>query len=201
MSFVIKIIDYMKSLNYQIDEGSEIYNIAYVEGVDKNGTCNIDLIDQWNDRRIVIQVVDGTALMVGNWAATTEPGRHYTDRPMNPKGAARIQFGQYKAWSVGIHGNSFPHEALIQVGPIAVCRDLNKDGFRTGDRIDTGLFGVNQHSTNGKPPNIGAWSAGCLVGQSLSDHHDFMAIIKSDIRFKKNSKYLFQTTIIDGSKL
>ncbi|MFB2894553.1 hypothetical protein ACE1CI_16710 [Aerosakkonemataceae cyanobacterium BLCC-F50] len=137
----------MKSLDYQVDEGANKYNIVYVEGVDANGKANSDAIDLWNDRRLVIQVIDGKALIIGNWAATTEPGRHYTNRPMNPKGAARVQFGQYKAWSVGRHGNSFPHEALIQVGLVAVCRDLNKDGFRRGDRIGTGLFGINQHST------------------------------------------------------
>lgn len=201
MNFVTKIIDLMKSLNYQVDEGGDKYNLVYVEGVDANGEINSDAIDLWNDRRLLIQVVDGKALIIGNWSATTEPGRHYTNRPMNPKGAARVQFGQYKAWSVGRHGGSFPHESLIQVGSVAVCRDLNKDGFRTGDRVDNGLFGINQHSTNGKPFNIGAWSAGCLVGQSLQGHRNFMAIVKTDIRYKENPKYIFRTTILDGSKL
>lgn len=201
MNLVAKIIDLMKLLNYQVDEGIDKYNIVYVEGIDEFGNENSDAIDLWNDRRLLIQVVDGKPLIVGNWAATTEPGRHYTNRPMNSKGAARVAFGQYKAWSVGIHGNSFPHESLIQVGPIAVCRDLNKDGIRIGDRIETGLFGINQHSTSGNPPSVGAWSAGCLVGQKLAEHRKFMAILKTDIRYKENSKYVFRTAILDGSKL
>jgi hypothetical protein len=201
MSFINKIIDYMKGNNYQVDEGPDLFNIVYIEGANADGTPNADRINEWNDRRIIFQIEDGKALILGNWAATSEPGKPYTDRPMNPKGAARIQFGQYRAWSVGMHGNSFPHESLLQVAPVTVCRDFNRDGFRTGDKLDTGLFGINQHSTNGNPDLVGKWSAGCLVGRSLSDHRIFMQLVKSDRRFCKNSNYVFRTTIIDATKL
>lgn len=201
MSLISKVINYMKDNNYQIDEGLDIYNIVYVEGVDKEGRLNSDAIDQWNDRRMLFQVEGSQVLVIGNWPATTEPGKPYTFNPMNVKGAARIQFGQYKAWMVGVHGNSFPHESLIQVAPVTVCRDLNKDGYRTGDKLDTGLFGINQHSTSGSPKEIGYWSAGCFVGRSLSEHRIFMNLLKSDRRYRENPQYVFRTTIIDGSKL
>ncbi|MFN8642654.1 MAG: hypothetical protein U0802_13755 [Candidatus Binatia bacterium] len=58
---------------------------------------------------------------------------------MDPEGAARIAFGQYKAWTVGLHhpGQPGEHEALVQVGTIAY-RDLSQDFSRNGDRTNVG---------------------------------------------------------------
>ena len=42
-------------------------------------------------------------VILGKWLATTEPGAYYTEHPVNPAGAARIEFGQYQAWRVGMH--------------------------------------------------------------------------------------------------
>ena len=100
---------------------------------------------------------------------------------MNPKGAARIAFNQYKAWSVGTHRASSPqgHEALVQTAPVAVYRDLNKDFKRPGDRVDTGLFGINQHWGYDAPMgDLGTTSAGCLVGRTKNGHRQFMALVK-----------------------
>jgi hypothetical protein len=123
---------------------------------------------------------------------------------MNPKGAARIKFGQYKAWRVGIHygGGSEPHEALVQEAPITVHRDFNKDLFRTGDKLDTGLFDINQHWGYDMPRNnISFASAGCLVGRTREGHRQFMKLIKQDKRYQLNKNYLFVTTIIPGDEL
>lgn len=192
----------MQKKGYQIATGNDEYNIVYVEGMNGDGTLNSDLPNQFNDRRMVIEFVDGKPKLVGNWEATTEPGYHYTNRPMNPKGAARIAFGQYKAWRVGIHGNSEPHEALVQVAPIKVHRDANKDMRRTGDKTDEGIFGINQHWGYDCPhTNIGLASAGCLVGRTRSGHREFMKLIKQDIRYRLDNNYLFMTTIIAGDDL
>jgi len=48
---------------------------------------------------------------------------------------------------------------------------------------------------------VGRASAGCLVGQSVSGHQEFMAYLKSDRRYKINNAYRFCTTIIPGDKL
>lgn len=197
--FVSRIVRKMIDLNYKVFTEDEL-NIVYIEGANLDGSVNTDLPNLWNDLRTVIQIKDSTPRFLGCWRATTEPGSRYTQRPMNPKGAARIAFNQYKAWSVGIHGNSEPHEALVQVAPVTVHRDLNKDYFRTGDRTDTGLFGINQH-WGGDANTVGSWSAGCLVGQSRLGHREFMRTIKGDSRYKANTSYVFWTTILDGSKL
>lgn len=140
-----RIIKYLQVMNYQIFQGPRQYNIVYIEGMDSDGTVNSDAPNYFNDRRMVIQILEGIPYIIGNWEGTTEPGYYYTYYPMNEKGAARIKFGQYKAWQVGLHGNYDTHEALVQVAPITVHRDFNQDLMRTGDKLDTGLFAINQH--------------------------------------------------------
>jgi hypothetical protein len=134
----------MERKRYRVDRGPGEVNIVYVEGMNPDGSPNADEANKWNDLRLLIRFEGGEPRIIGEWAATTEPGRYWTENPMNPLGAARIEFGQYKAWQVGIHNES--HEALVQTGgPLTVCRDLNKDGQRTGDTRQTGEFGINQH--------------------------------------------------------
>lgn len=199
--FASKIIQYMLTNKYFVSIEDRL-NIIYVEGCNADGTTNNDAPNQFNDRRIVIQIINSKPTIVGNWEATTEPGYHYTNHPMNPKGAARIAFGQYKAWRVGTHGNSEPHEALVQVAPIKVHRDANKDTMRTGDVTEEGLFAINQHWGYDYPrTNIGLASAGCLVGRTRAGHREFMRLIKQDRRYQLNNNYLFLTTVIAGDKL
>ncbi|MBE9208222.1 peptidoglycan-binding protein [Nostoc sp. LEGE 06077] len=197
-----KIVKYMLAQNYQVFTAPKEYNIVYVEGIDGDWNLNSDTPNAFNDRRIVIEVVNGTPKIVDHWQATTEPGRYYTVNPMNPGGAARIKFGQYKAWAVGLHGNAERHEALVQVAPITVHRDFNKDFQRTGDKLDTGLFYVNQHWGYDAPSNdIKNASAGCLVGRLRQGHKEFMSIIKQDRRYVANNDYVFYTTVIPGDDL
>ncbi|MBD6617043.1 peptidoglycan-binding protein [Komarekiella sp. 'clone 1'] len=197
-----KIIKYMQAKNYQVFTNLREYNIVYIEGINEDWSLNSDPPNQFNDRRIVIEVVDGIPKIVNHWQATTEPGRYYTLNPMNSGGAARIKFGQYKAWAVGSHGNADRHQALVQVAPITVHRDFNKDFQRTGDKLDTGLFLVNQHWGYDAPANdIKNASAGCLVGRRREGHREFMAIIKQDRRYVSNNDYVFYTTVIPGDDL
>ncbi|MFB2895219.1 hypothetical protein ACE1CI_20110 [Aerosakkonemataceae cyanobacterium BLCC-F50] len=200
MDLAQRIIKYMTDKDYRISTEPGQVNIVYIEGVNPDGTINADRLDEWNDLRIVITFQFGNPVIVGKYIATTEPGRKYTMQPMNRNGAARIQFGQYKAWRVGTHGGSQPHEALVQVTPVSVCRDLNKDGVRTGDKVHTGLFGINQH-WGYDMKNVGAASAGCLVGQSRESHRQFMGWVKADPRYRTDRNYIFRTTIIAGDKL
>ncbi|MEL6438538.1 MAG: peptidoglycan-binding domain-containing protein [Cyanobacteria bacterium J06621_8] len=201
------IIKYSKLMDYYISLKSQEFNIVYIEGMDPNFKLNSDAPDEFNDLRLVIEFDQGKPKIIGKWEATTEPGRHYTNNPISSyarrHGAARIEFGQYKAWQVGIHGNAEPHEALVQRGNITVCRDLNKDMIRTGDRRDTNNnFAINQHyGYDFHRKSISIASAGCLVGRTRQGHRDFMAMIKQDRRYQRNKNYLFYTTIIPGDDL
>jgi putative chitinase len=182
---------------YQVDRGPGEVNIVYVEGMNPDGTPNADEANKWNDLRLLIKFEGREPKIVGKWAATTEPGRYWTQNPMSALGAARVEFGQYKAWQVGMHRNN--HEALVQTGgQVTVCRDLNKDGQRTSDTRQTGEFGINQHWGYDLPQQEKA-SAGCLVGQSVDGHQKFMALVKSDPRYQANRKYVFAAAILPES--
>ncbi len=196
-----RICKYMQTKGYKLSSGDNEYNLIYVEGMNADGTLNQDAPNQFNDRRLVIEFVNGAPVIVGSWEATTEPGSKYTYHPMNPKGAARIKFGQYKAWQVGLHGSD-QHEALVQTAAITVFRDFNQDFQRAGDSTDSGLFGVNQHWGYDLPRNdVQGASAGCLVGRTKDGHREFMKLIKQDRRYLANRNYTFITTVILGSDL
>jgi len=186
----LNIINYMKSLGMRVHP---THNIVYLEGCDPDTyELNDDKLDEWNDVRMVISE-DGEIKM--SCFATTEPGAYYTFHPMNPGGAARIQLGvQFKdAWTFGDHHGQ---DALVQCGTITVCRDFNQDGYRTGDKLDTGdNFGVDQHTTINDPNTIGKWSAGCLVGRHESTHSKFMKLCRES-GLKK-----FDTVVFDASEL
>lgn len=195
-----RIIAYAKSKNYRLFTGADEVNIIYVEGADENGTPNADIANVWNDRRLVICWVSDRPVIVLNATATTEPGSYFTQNPMNPLGAARIQFGQYQAWRMGWHKPG--HESLIQAGAITVCRDFNEDGLRVGDYLNTGYFGVNQHHGNDSPVHdIGRWSAGCLVGRQKEAHRKFLALCKKDPKYRQDEAYLFFTAVLPGDAL
>lgn len=195
-----RIIRKMLKHNMWISRGEKLYNIVYVEGVDADGTPNSDETDIWNDRRMLIAIPELSPKIIGNWLATTEPGAHFINQPMNPGGAFRIAFGQYRAWRFGRHGKT-QYPALEQAGPVSGHRDINKDGRRTGDPFVTGSdFGINQHH-GWDLKRVGRGSAGCLVGQSIEGHQDFMHMLSSDRRQKVNSQYLWHTTVLAGDDL
>lgn len=204
MKFLKRVVMYMNFKKHFIALGPDVCNIAYIEGVNIDGSPNNDKMDFWNDRRVVFCInKKGAPQLLMNASATTEPGRYYTNKPMNPKGAARIAFGQYKSWCDGLHNGNQP--ALVQRDNIRVHRDFDKDGKRTNrDLIEIGRnFGMNQHSTfpGGSPENVGRYSAGCLVGQNFGTHLDFMALVRKDFRSINNRGYLFTSSIISGTEL
>lgn len=204
MRLAKRIAHYMQTQGYWIARSPRMCNIVYVEGMNANGTTNADLENQWNDRRIVFRIAPNSRpQMLVNDQATTEPGTHYIWNPLNPNGAARIAFGQYKAWAVGLHRGVQP--ALVQREKLKLHRDLNKDGFRNAsDPIDIGkTFGVNQHSTKpgAAPEFVDSYSAGCLVGRRWAWHLSFLNIVKQDVRYRQNQGYLFISTIISADDL
>lgn len=202
--FASRIVRYLAAVGWWFCRVPGFHNIVYVEGVNEDGSVNADTFDQFNDRRMVVTVQDGQPTLLHNVLATTEPSRLFTDDPPDPNGVARIAFGPYKAWHVGIHhpGKPSAHEALIQAANVSVFRDKNRDHIRPGDALFTGLFGINQHSGFNAPVGaIGRASAGCLVARTTQDHRDFMALVKTDERYRMNSGYKFLTTVINGDEL
>lgn len=199
-----RILRYMLKKGHWIARAPDMFNIVYVEGLDGDGKPNPDRLNEWNDRRMVIRIAPGgKPEMRVNDQATTEPGKYYTERPLQRLGAARIAFGQYKAWVDGLHKGTQP--ALVQRGRIRLHRDLNRDGFRSAsDPIDIGTgFGINQHATSPRydPAFVDRYSAGCLVGRRYRWHMHFLHIVRQDTRYIMNKGYLFISTIINGDDL
>jgi hypothetical protein len=198
----MRICKYMQENGFWIGRAAGFLNIVYIEGADKDGAVNKDTFNEWNDRRIVFFINPlGKPEILSNDIATTEPGKKFTDTPMNVGGAARIAFGQYKAWSMGFHQGKKLHPALVQVGNVRVFRDKNKDTKRTGDAVDIGSnFGVNQHMAF-NAAIVGGWSAGCLVGQDKASHLLFLKNLKNDPRFRQVASYKFMSVVIAGDDL
>jgi hypothetical protein len=199
-----RIVRAMQTNGHWIGRHPDCVNIVYVEGIDPDGTANIDAPNVFNDLRMVLRINRaGNPEIVDAWEATSEPGRFFTVvKKEDPRGAARIAFGQYKAWSVGTHmlGRPSAHEALVQTAPIEVFRDLNEDFERTGDQVFKGLFGINQHWGFDLPKSdIGRASAGCLVGRTKAGHRAFMALCKVDPRYTANNSYRFMTAVMPAA--
>jgi hypothetical protein len=184
-----KILNYCKRQGYPIKN----FNIIYIEGLDIDGRLNTDEPNQFNDVRCIFN----SERCIDIWDATCEPGSLYTHQPMNAAGAFRIAFGYHKnGWEIGWHGNSDPHEALVQVGEVKGYRDYNRDMIRSGDAEVVGCFGINQHWGYDLPwDDIDAASAGCLVGRTRGGHRQFMDYCKdSGLR-------LFSTIVLPGNEI
>ena len=201
--WIDRVIAYMRKKNYFICRHPDCKNIVYVEGVDPDGKLNPQTPNAFEDLRVVFSIRRDGVPVVHDWVGTTEPGKPYTMNPMNPKGAARIAFGQFKSWRVGTHVGPTgfePHEALIQAEPIDVYRDGNMNYKREGP-IFSGIFGIDQHWGYDLPKDdVGHASAGCLVGETRDGHRAFMALIKSDPRYIANNGYKFVTAVIPGTQ-
>lgn len=200
LDFASSIYAALKSNGIKVHEGKDLINIVYIEGCNTDGTPSQNRRNAFDDLRVVLQV-DGKPRILGSWEATIETGVHFTENPINSDGAARIAFGQQRAWQVGYHRSAY--EALVQTGgAVSVYRDANADYKRDGDDLQTGWFGINQHHGYNAPrDNIGSNSAGCLVGRSVGGHEEFMKLVKSDTRYRANHRYVFDTTVMPYSWL
>ncbi len=199
-----KIVKAMQAAGHYVSMDKDTVNIVYLEGVNEDFTMNDNALDGWNDLCVLLKMSDEInprPVILSSYVCTTGPGKYYTDHPMNPMGCARIAFGQYKSWIMGVHKGSQP--ALQQCQPIQVFRDLNKDGQRTGDRVWVVPCTVNQHGTypdfNWK--FVGKNSAGCLVRKIWGSHLEFLQLLKADIRYAQNRGYIFMSTIMDGNDI
>lgn len=203
--FAGRVISAMQNQQYWFNRHPKCLNIVYIEGCNTDGTVNANKPNEFNDIRLLISIEDDAIpKLMGVWEGTTEPGKYWTMHPMDPHGAARIAFGQYKSWVVGTHhlGKPSTHEALVQADNVTVYRDLNKDFQRIGDKIYTGMFGINQHWGYDLPKSdLGNSSAGCLVGRTKKGHKEFMSLIKKDPRYLASAAYRYVTTILPFSAL
>jgi len=199
-NFLASLQRYMTFKGYTVFNGR--LNIAVLEGCNPDGTVNNNEPDRFNDMMLVWDSLNDTPRLLYSGVCTSEPGRYYTMNPMNPAGAARIAFGQFTAWQFGFHQWRKDHPALVQVRPIPVHRDANKDFKRTGDNVQVGLFGINIHDGRDTPVggSIGRHSAGCIVTPSVAQFTRFLDVLRNSNEFKVNPKHIWTVTIIDNKE-
>jgi hypothetical protein len=192
-----RVVRAMQQQGYSIAAGEDVLNIVYVEDMDTDGNPVADVPNTFDSVRMLLRVSEGgPPKIIGIWEATTQPGRYWTEHPMNAGGAARIAFGQYSSWIVGRYHDQ---EALIQDAPIAVYRDPRRRYTRYGPTF-TGMFGIHQHWGYDYPhDDLGRSSAGCLVGRRTDGHVEFMRLIKRDARYRANHAFRFPTAVMHAS--
>ena len=136
---------------------------------------NEDKPDAFDD---LIYVVNGGRLYC--YTCTTNPGKYYLENPMNAKGAGVLKPGQYiDAFGFGFHNGQY--ECLVQVKPLTVYRDSDKDLHSEEDGAeDTGMFYIQIHRANDKTTSvlIGKWSAACQVLNNPKMWVEFLQLCK-----------------------
>lgn len=133
--------------------------------------------------------------------ATTDPGTFWLNNPAYPQGTAILAQGQNRnAYSIGLHRGKY--EALVQVKPVTVIRDYDRDAildFNNGNK-ETGNFGINIHraESTGSTKVIDRYSAGCQVFKDADDFYAFMQLCKLHAKLHGNQ---FSYTLIDFRSL
>lgn len=198
-SLAQKIVDCCVERGYPLRRGVGQINIVGIEGMDIDGNINNDAIDKWNDALFLLEFQSGRPVIIFKAQCTTEPGQYYTNKPLNPNGAARLDTGYHKdLWQFGQHRGYY---ALVQGDNTArLVRDRNRNHRRDDAVSHERWRGVNLHTTkttgwrgSASSGTIGLWSAGCVVVYRPADFTKMMKIITDSVEFKadKNRKYDF----------
>lgn len=160
-----------KSKGYVFFDKGE-YNLNII-GVRKSG----NLITNGFDDYIVVIYKNKRGWQKIYYRATTEPGSYYMYTIPNKIGTAIMVPGQYRgAYKIGKHQGKY--KALVQVKPVKVYRDANKDSYydMEPETIQNGVFGINIHKAGNASKRIDKWSAGCQVIANDDNFRAFMQL-------------------------
>lgn len=147
---------YLASIGYEAP--LERLHLLGIRSASPVGSETIELHEERSNQYDDTLCVFGSGFAL--FPATVDPGRTWTRKPSNPRGAAHLKFGAYD-YQRGLHRGK---PALVQAGPVTVWRDTDRDGtLDPGDfQADRGWFGINLHR-GGSRPTVDSWSAGCQV--------------------------------------
>ena len=180
------------------EEGNYNLNIVGI----RNSLTSNEITNKFDDWLTVSYNIDGEEFY-HEFGATCDPGMHWAQNLLNPDGAAILVPGQYKgSHQIGLHRGQY--EALVQVKPVKVFRDNNRDQRYDMDpnRIKEGIFGINIHRATriaeGESKLVDKWSAGCQVIASNSNFTLFMELCNNARNIWGNS---FTYTLLESNKL
>jgi hypothetical protein len=146
--------------------------------------------DRYDDYLGCAWVDENNLQHVQYWPATTDPGK---DALINPRfyeaqrnGTAILVPGQYRAaYELGRFGTGhWSHTALMQVRPVRIYRDNNRDAILDFDTpITEGMYGICIHASvlYGESTAIGLFSAGCQVFRAYSDYRECLRLCQQQI--------------------
>lgn len=160
-----------KSKGYVFFDKGE-YNLNII-GIRKSG----NLITNGFDDYIVVIYKNKRGWQKIYYRATTEPGSYYMYTVPNKIGTAIMVPGQYRgAYKIGKHQGKY--KALVQIKPVKVYRDANKDSYydMEPETIQNGVFGINIHKAGNASKRIDKWSAGCQVIANDDNFRAFMQL-------------------------
>lgn len=169
----------MKALGFEIPD-------VHIVGIRNKA----DKADSFDD---LLYFIDTSVKQAVFFSCTTNAGQHWLQNFMNSKGCAVLEGGQYvNAYTIGKHKGMF--EALVQVRPVIVKRDADKDA-KAGNSgtLESGLFGINIHQASQTITStvIGKWSAGCQVLNNPKQFAELMNLCK------RTGKKFFTYTLLD----
>ena len=184
-----------KGYVYFEDAANKTYDVNIV-GVRNSSTGN--KVTNLFDDIITISFKDENGNWVyKEWMNTTEPGKKGVMEYHNAGGVARLVEGQYRgSHAVGLHQGKY--EALRQVKPLKVYRDINKDLIFDENKITEGVYGINIHKAGQDSTWVENWSEGCQVFKRVKDFDEFMKIVKKSKKIHGNS---FTYTLIESNDI
>jgi len=163
------VIQVMARKNYKYFQSPKGYDLNLV-GI-RTSDDNSNSFNDW----FTVSYIEGENLNYFAFPCTTDPGTYWRENPMNKLGTAILVPGQYRSmWQIGKHQGKY--KALVQIAPVTVWRDNDKDDVLEQGTTDAGLHGINMHRANIKRTStqVDKWSAGCQV---ISNPHHFDFII------------------------
>jgi len=202
MSLLPPVLARMKALGFKVFvNGDYNLNLFGIRSADIQSGVYNDLLgcayriqDQW---------------YVRYWAATCDPGTYYRENPMNVRGTAILQPGQYPGvYAIDKHAGKY--DALCQRGgPVRVWRDADKDG-ELDYNVDEaeGYFGINIHASSSTPytsdrdrdpetSEVGKWSAGCQVHATTTGFREMMALAQMQFAMHPDWKPFLTYTLLE----
>jgi len=132
------VIALMKSKGYAVYTKPYQLNIVGIRSKDGNPK-------EFNDWLYVFWKNSNDKLEFRNYKITTDPSINYLKNPIDSSGGTAIlKEGQYKSYGLGLHKGQY--KALVQIKPVTIYRDLNRDSlYDFGKSVHTGMFGINIH--------------------------------------------------------